>query len=52
MGDGLMYAGATVFSFAVAMLHVLLELVLYQTMSLSKAAQPLIVAGKSMCCAV
>lgn len=41
-------AGATFFSFAVALLYVLLELLVYNTISLSKAAQPLIVAGKPM----
>lgn len=41
-----LHAGATVFSFAVALLYVLLELLVYNTISLSKAAQPLIVAGK------
>lgn len=40
--------GATVFSFAVALLYVLLELLVYNTISLSKAAQPLIVAGVSL----
>ena len=39
-------AGATFYSFAVAMLYVLLELIVYKTISLSKAAQPLIVAGQ------
>jgi hypothetical protein len=49
-------AGATLGSFLIALLHFLMELVLFQTMTLKFALQPMIVAGASLqamlCCAV
>ena len=39
-------AGATLFSFAVALLHFALELVFFQTMTLLSALQPMVVAGE------
>ena len=43
-------AGATLFSFAVALLHFALELVFFQTMTLLSALQPMVVAGEQAHC--
>lgn len=43
-------AGATFGSFLIALLHILLELFVYQTISPAKAAQPAIIAGKQLFC--
>lgn len=40
------HAGATLFSFVAAMLHFLIEVAMFKTMSLKAAANPMIIAGK------
>jgi hypothetical protein len=44
-------AGATLGSFLIALLHFLMELMLFQTMGLKTALQPMIVAGAHACAA-